>query len=199
MAQEVLQLPLDDWNISLLAIEANFITYKIYPSDQGQGAEQAVGEPMPAYEGGVTSEQETLRVPQGDQVPIERAIRIRDSPEKMMLCALKKRSGDASGQKSPVKCSKVDDMPPKSIIPSTKTPQLTVEKSLVIPPTEVYEEAVSNVNPLAKKNSKSKSTVAPSKGSKGGSTDGLGLPKPLATPTILNLETKKRKEMLQFY
>uniref|UniRef100_A0A803QC39 Uncharacterized protein n=1 Tax=Cannabis sativa TaxID=3483 RepID=A0A803QC39_CANSA len=68
----------------------------------------------------------------------------------------------------------------------------------VIPPTEVYEEAVSNVNPPAKKNSKSQSTVALSKGSKGGSTDGPGLAKPLATPTILNLETKKGKEMLQF-
>uniref|UniRef100_A0A803NKX1 Uncharacterized protein n=1 Tax=Cannabis sativa TaxID=3483 RepID=A0A803NKX1_CANSA len=52
--------------------------------------------------------------------------------------------GDASGQKSLVKRSKVDDMSPKSIIPSTKTPPLTVEKSSAVLPIKVLEEAVSD-------------------------------------------------------
>uniref|UniRef100_A0A803Q5S1 Uncharacterized protein n=1 Tax=Cannabis sativa TaxID=3483 RepID=A0A803Q5S1_CANSA len=37
-----------------------------------------------------------------------------------MLRALKKKSGDYSNKKSHTKCSKVDDMPPKIIAPSTK-------------------------------------------------------------------------------
>uniref|UniRef100_A0A803QQ50 Uncharacterized protein n=1 Tax=Cannabis sativa TaxID=3483 RepID=A0A803QQ50_CANSA len=36
-AQEILKLPLDTHNISLLVTEANFIKYKLYPTDNGQG------------------------------------------------------------------------------------------------------------------------------------------------------------------
>uniref|UniRef100_A0A803Q600 Uncharacterized protein n=1 Tax=Cannabis sativa TaxID=3483 RepID=A0A803Q600_CANSA len=53
--------------------------------------------------------------------------------------------------------------------------------------------------PLAKKNSKSQSVATPSKGSKGASTEGPGLPKPQTTPPMLNPKTKKGKEMLSFY
>uniref|UniRef100_A0A803PT40 Uncharacterized protein n=1 Tax=Cannabis sativa TaxID=3483 RepID=A0A803PT40_CANSA len=89
------------------------------------------------------------------------------APAHMMLCALKKRSGDAYGQKSSAKQSKVDDALPKYIVLSTKTPKLTVEKSSAILPTEIPEETVLDVNPPAKKNSKSQAMDVSSKGAKG--------------------------------
>uniref|UniRef100_A0A803Q169 Uncharacterized protein n=1 Tax=Cannabis sativa TaxID=3483 RepID=A0A803Q169_CANSA len=54
-----------------------------------------------------------------------------------MLRALKKRSSDAFGQKAPMKCPKVDDTLPKSIALSTKTHQVTCERSLTVLALEV--------------------------------------------------------------
>uniref|UniRef100_A0A803Q2V8 Uncharacterized protein n=1 Tax=Cannabis sativa TaxID=3483 RepID=A0A803Q2V8_CANSA len=48
------------------------------------------------------------------------------------------------------KLSMVDEVPPKEIVPSTLK-----EKSSTMPPTEVSEETLSEVNPPAKKHSKS--------------------------------------------
>uniref|UniRef100_A0A803PDH5 Uncharacterized protein n=1 Tax=Cannabis sativa TaxID=3483 RepID=A0A803PDH5_CANSA len=237
-AQEILKLHSDARNISLLTIEANFVKYKLYPSNGDQGAEQVVGEAMPGQEEEVTPKQKALKKKKQKKVPkVTKYLPSRPSRSEMVskkllvlpsrwkererplwsskkkntllmrmllpclfwkmllstcrriLRALKKRSGDIFGQKSPVKHSKVQDMLPKSIVPTIKTPQLTIEKSSTVPSTEVPEVTVINSIPPDKKSSKSQSTTAPSRGSKGGSTEGLGLPKPLVTPPVLNLET----------
>uniref|UniRef100_A0A803QE68 Uncharacterized protein n=1 Tax=Cannabis sativa TaxID=3483 RepID=A0A803QE68_CANSA len=168
-AQKILQLLESAQNISFLAIEANFIWYGLYPSDEVQEPEQATEE--------VAGRGKAMMVEDEEE----------DSFDENTPSLLVQEGAPVDiyvGEN--VACYKEEDM------------RFNTKRSLAADSSNILD-VIPKVVPLTKKNAKYEASTTSTKNSKGANTKGPKLPRSLATPPILHPETKKGKEMLIFY
>uniref|UniRef100_A0A803Q2Y8 Uncharacterized protein n=1 Tax=Cannabis sativa TaxID=3483 RepID=A0A803Q2Y8_CANSA len=171
-AQKILQLPDTAWNITLLAIEANFVKYKLYLADFMPRAVKKANKVKPDQEDVIEQEKSSKKrkkAPPSNQAPAERSIRENAFAYMQGILTF--------------------------ICSSSDVPYIIFAFNFLVFFICKYQK----VFQALKKSGAPTQRASKSKGAKGGSSNGPSPIKSSNSAIMLSSEAKKGKEMHQYY